>query len=160
MQGYGLMWDSATGAIPVGARLRALYFNGRYASPPAYGRGRVFIDVLASAPGAASWLDVETGDATPGAVPGWLDLRGAAQAHNRGVYCNRGNLPAVIRAAAGRQFNLWLATLDGTIPATADLQLPSSARLVAVQAFGAAMLGFNADLSVVVDRAYWDAHYA
>jgi hypothetical protein len=54
-------------------------------------------------------------------------------------------------AAAGRPHLLWVATLDGTV----DVVVPISGRLVAVQAFPASMTGMNADLSVVVDEAYW-----
>ena len=71
----GTMWDSATGVFPPDAALKALYVNGKFASPAVYRRGLVYIDVNAQAPDAASWLDVETGDATAADVPGWLDRR-------------------------------------------------------------------------------------
>lgn len=154
---FGTMWDSATSAFPPGAALKALYANGRFAqlATYGYGPGRVYIDVTGAVPGAASWLDVETGDASPADVPGWLDQR--AKHGPGGVYCNRGNLAAVERAAGARPHLLWVSTLDGTVDVG---PIPGTGHLVAVQAFGAAMLGFNADMSVVVDQAWWKAHAA
>jgi hypothetical protein len=150
---YGVMFDSATGAYPPGAALCAYYVNGRYARPAQYGRGKVWIDVIGNAPRAALWLDVETGDATPADVPGWLDERRSAGLGAGGVYCSRAALPAIEQAAAGRPHLLWVATLDGdTTPALP----PVTGQLVAVQAFPASMLGFDADMSVVVDPGWWE----
>jgi hypothetical protein len=152
---YGLQFDT-TGSLPFTPALRAFYINGRYASKPQYGPGRVYIDVLATDPAGAFWLDVEAGDATPGSVPGWLDARKAAGLGVGGIYCNRSTLPQVVAAASGRRFALWLATLDGTIPGAAAIELADTATLCAVQAYPAAMVGgINVDISVVVDRAYW-----
>ncbi len=155
----GLMWDSTTPeVIPSYALLRALYVTGRGAVRPAFGRGRVYIDVLGNAPQLAFWADVETGDITPDHFAGWLDRRHAAGAGWGGGYCNRATLPAMVSAAGRRPWSLWLATLDGHAdPAViAELaSLPPNVTLVAVQAFPAAMTGGNADLSVVVSRAWW-----
>jgi hypothetical protein len=154
---YGVQFDTIS-PLPFVPALQAFYVNGAYAHHPVtYGRGRVWIDVNGSDPKEAFWLDVEKGDATPGQVPGWLDVRKAAGLGNGGIYCDRSALPDVIRSASGRGFSLWLATLDGTIP---DMTLPATVTLCAVQSIPAAMLGFNADLSMVVNEAYWHDRHA
>lgn len=152
----GTMWDSASGTFPPGAALCALYVNGAFAVRPViYGRGRVWIDVTGRAANAASWLDVEQGDATPADVPGWLDARNIPD--DQGIYCSVDSVAAVEQAAAGRPHGLWVATLDGTV--TPELP-PVTGLLVAVQCLPASMLGFDADMSVVVDPGYWVAHAA
>ena len=153
---YGLQYDT-TGQLPFTPALAAYYINGRYARQPVtYGPGRVWMDVLGTAPWAAFWLDVESGDATPADVPVWLDLRRQAGLGWGGIYCNRAGLAAVLTAAGDRPFSLWLATLDGTIQQPA---LPAGVTLVAVQVYPAAMTGLDADISVVVDEAYWAARH-
>jgi len=153
---YGLQFDT-TGGLPFTPALQAFYVNGDYATPPRYGPGRVYIDVLGTAPRGAFWLDVERGDATPAAVPGWLDARQEAGLGAGGIYCNRSSYPDVVQAADGRPFSLWLATLDGTVDVVVT---PPNVSLVAVQAFPAAMVGPNADVSVVVNEAYWTGRAA
>lgn len=147
----GLMWDSTTPElIPSWARLRALYVNGKYAQHPDYGRGRIFIDVTGAAPFAAEVLDVETGDATVAHVNPWLRQR--ARWERGTIYCNRSTLADVQAAAHDIPFDIWLATLDGTMPA----EIPSGpGKLVAVQAFGAEVAGANVDVSVVLDEGWW-----
>ena len=153
---YGLMWDSATGDYPPGARLNAYYVNGRFAHTPyTVGRGHVWVDIFGDAPGKALFLDVEPGAATPAQVPGWLDAR-AKVAGTGGIYCNRSNLAAVESAADGRPHLLWLATLDGTVYPT----LTTTGQLVAVQAFPESMLWPGVDASVVVDSGFWADHAA
>jgi hypothetical protein len=159
MQVYGTMWDSASGAQPPLAALAAYYINGRYARRPVtYGPGRVWIDVTGADPAGALWLDVETGDATPGQVGGWLDARRNSGAGTGGIYCNVSTLAAVESAAAGRPHLLWIATLDGTTSPALPPRV--TGQIVAVQAYPASMLGFNADESVVVDRAWWQERAA
>lgn len=146
----GLMFDSTTpDVIPGWARLKALYVNGHFAQVPHYGKGHVYIDVLGNNPRGADILDVEQGDATPASVLPWLTARAHYDVGT--VYCNRDTLPAVQDAANGRPFNLWLATLDGTIPA----EVSGGGHLVAVQAFGAKVAGANVDISAVLDHAWW-----
>jgi len=151
---HGFQWDS-TDTLPFKPALQAFYANGRYRSALAYGPGRVFIDVTGGIPNGAMWLDVESGDAAVADVPGWLDER--ARFGEGGVYCNRANLEAVELAAGDRPHLLWVATLDGTIDIP---QPPGTGHLVAVQAFPASWLPVHADLSVVLDSAYWLAHAA
>jgi hypothetical protein len=149
---HGIQWDS-TDTLPFTPQLQALYANGKFRAPLRYGRGHVFIDVTGGIPNGAMWLDVENGDASVSDVPGWLDER--ARFGEGGIYCNRSNAEAVELAAGERPHLLWLATLDGTIDVTLP---PGHGHLVAVQAFGADMLPFHADMSLVVDAAYWEKH--
>jgi peptidoglycan hydrolase-like protein with peptidoglycan-binding domain len=58
----------------------------------------------------AQCLDVETGDATPALVPGWLDRQ--AQLHPDRtpiIYCSASWIPAVRTAAGQRKYLLWSA---------------------------------------------------
>lgn len=155
---YGLQWDSAAGDFPPRARLKALYVNGAFATRPVkYRRGLVWIDVNGTDPAGAYWLDVERFDATPEMVGPWLDKRKEhiGDYGSAGIYCNRSNLAAVQASAGERPHALWVATLDGT----ADVgPVPGSGRLVAVQDYPASMVGLDADLSIVIDQAYWNAH--
>jgi hypothetical protein len=151
---YGFQWDS-TDTLPFVPQLQAQYANGKFRAPLNYGKGRVFIDVTGGIPNGAMWLDVEPGNATVADVPGWLDDR--ARFGEGGIYCSRDILPEVELAAGERPHLLWVATLDGTV----DVQLPEGhGHLVAVQAFPAGWLPVHADLSVVVDAGYWEAHHA
>jgi hypothetical protein len=154
---YGFQWDS-TDTLPFQPALQAKYVNGKYASRIQYRRGLVWIDVIGNMANAARWFDVESGDGGPGSVPGWLDSRHQHMGRpDGGIYCNRDTLPSVEEAAGDRPHDLWIATLDGTV----DLVLPPGAgHLVAVQAFPAEWLPVHADLSVVVDPGYWEAHHA
>jgi hypothetical protein len=153
---YGHMFDSASQTFPADSLLNAYYYNGKFNHKPVvYGKGKVWIDVTGAAPGSCSWLDVERFDATPSQVPTWLDERN--QPGNQGVYCNLSTLPSVERFAGNRPHNLWISTLDGN---TNPFLTAHTGRLVAVQAFPASMLGFNADMSVIVDYNYWQDHHA
>lgn len=152
MQTYGLQFD-ATGTLPFTPALRLDYWNGKYGiSPAPFGRGRVYIDVLATAPQSCFWLDVERFDATPADVPGWLDKRRQATGQEGGIYCSRNSLAAVEQAAGTRPHMLGVATLDGSLNIDPP---PGIGTLAFIQAYPAAMLGINADISVVVDPDYW-----
>lgn len=156
---YGLQYDTVGGVL--GVPLQAFYFNGRFAHRPVtFGRGRVWIDVTGGAPLDCHWLDVEKEDATPDRVPTWNAERHHGTGQWGGAYCDRSTLPKVLEANGTLPLDLWLATLDGTVPDAADLGLPPNVHLVAVQAFGAETAGFRADASVVVDAHYWDAYHA
>ena len=147
MKIYGHMYDSAAGTFPPDSKLNAYYFNGLYAHRPyVTGKGRVWIDVLNNAPDRCRFLDVERGDATPADVPGWLDLRNRVGIG--GIYCDLSTLPEVIHHANGREFDLWLATLDDSVP---PVTVPHG-RLLMVQT----IKGYAYDTSVVVDEAFWD----
>jgi hypothetical protein len=147
------MYDSAGGLFPDGAKLRALYFNGDYAHKPyVVKRGQLWIDVLGDAARECSVLQVDgldqAGiDAMVAKVPGWLGERNPV---GRGIiYCNRVTLPAVMERAGDQPFDLWLATLDGTVP---EVMVPRG-NLLAVQISDQG----NWDESVVVDKGFWDA---
>ncbi len=160
---HGIQFDTA-GHLPFTPALQAFYVNGRFAHTPySVGRGRVWIDVNGTAPNMAFWRDIEKGDGSPEGFGSWLDQRHTATGGPGGGYCDRSNLPAMLASAGRRPWSLWLATLDGTtdpalIPELA--RLPASVTLAAIQAVPAAMLGFPADMSVVLDPAYWDKHHA
>lgn len=148
----GIMWDSTTPElIPPWARLKAHYINGKFAERPDYGRGRIWIDVFGNAPSAAEVLDVETHDASPSAVGPWLRARSAWEIGT--IYCNESNLAACQAEAGGLPFFVWLATLDGALPA-----FTGPGRLVAVQAYGAGITGANVDVSLVLDHEWWARH--
>ncbi len=160
---YGLQYDS-TAALPIPGAIQAYYLNGRFAHRPVtYGRGKVWVDVLASDPLSAHWLDIETGDAAPADFPRWNMQRHLGCQVWGGFYCNRDTLPKVLEILPETMHaDLWLATLDGTadprdIPEVHSL--PAHVTLVAIQAFPETMAGFHADVSVVVDRAYWDSRH-
>lgn len=156
MQTYGLQIDTTDVTLPFVPALQLLYINGAFAHEPArYGRGRVYIDVSGAAPTLAMWLDVEKGDATVDDIPAWLDNRSRAGLSVGGVYCNRATLPDAEAAAGRRPHLLGVATLDGTI----DISPPPGIGVLAfVQAWPAAMLGTNWDISAVVDADYWKGH--
>jgi hypothetical protein len=92
-------YDSAPGIFPPDATSVALYANGLYVwtRPLAHTWAKVlWIDVNGTAPDQASILDVETGDATPGHVPGWCTARlDAVPDSLLRLYCNLETWPAV-----------------------------------------------------------------
>lgn len=57
----------------------------------------------------ADILDVETGDATPGDVPGWCDRFSRPGRRAPTVYCNLGNWTACVSAAGARPVDWWIA---------------------------------------------------
>lgn len=161
MQVYGLQWDSTTALPFIGGAITAKYINGGSAQRPVhFGRGVVWVDVLAAAPFDAHWLDIENGDARPEDFPRWNLAKHQGLGQWGGAYCNRSTLPKILEAAGPMPFDLWLATLDGTIFPEEAASLPPNVTLVAVQAFPGTMTGFHADASVVVSQAYWDARHA
>lgn len=160
MSTFGYMYDSADGVFPAGSRLNALYFNGRYAHRPyQVRRGQIWIDVDGSAPGSCCCLQIDGFtqpqiDVMIAMVPHWLDRRNRI---GRGViYTDRDSLPAVVRAAMGRPWDLWLSTLDGTIPGPIAPAGAVSGRLIAVQAWRGAIT----DTSAVVNSDWWRARAA
>lgn len=154
---YGFAYDSTTPRIiPATSRLNMYYFNGnRGPHFEGYGRGRMYIDVTGAAPREAFWADVETGDIAPEHAPARADQRHAAVGDYGGIYCNRSTLPRVQDAMGDRDYLVWLATLDGSIPTV----LPSpGGRLVMVQCYGVDHTGANYDMSAGIDQAFWRAH--
>lgn len=145
-----LMYDSVDPtAIPADAQMVAGYVDGFYRWTDA-GWNR-FPNAIKIRIAVSAWtndgdvLDVETGDATPAQARGWIRNRQAAGIFKPTVYCNRSTRPAVEAACSGLNFDLWIATLDGTqdIPGT-----------VAVQYAGSSITTQNYDVSVVTDESW------
>src|SRR5215472_10967250 len=70
-------------------------------------------------PARGNCLDVETGDATPGVIPFWINARLPATPDPLLIYCNRANLDACLAERAKTKYHgrvwIWIATLDGTL---------------------------------------------
>jgi hypothetical protein len=128
-------YDSAPGIFPDDATSVALYVNGLYTwtRPLAHAWTKVlWIDVLGTAPGQASILDVETGDARPADVPGWCSARLAAVPDSLlRLYCNLEKWPAVraevaaLPADARARVRYWIANPTGSphlVPGSAATQ--------------------------------------
>lgn len=101
-------------------------------------------------------LDVETFDARPDQVPGWVRRFNRAGRRKPTVYCNRSTWPQVKAAliAAGLSISAvdWMAaTLDGSLTGTDEA--------VAVQWKGAALTGGHYDETIVKDPS-WLGHPA
>lgn len=100
---------------------------------------------------ACNIADIENGDMRPADAPrfleGWREEHPLAGPGT--IYCNRDTLievQAVLGAAKISEWNLWLATLDGSRPRT----VTGGGRLVAVQYDD--HIGY--DLSVIWDRSW------
>jgi hypothetical protein len=119
----GTFYDSASGTFPAGTTEVALYRNGLYAFPPSevskLWRIR-WIDVDGDNPAGCSILDIETGDASPGMIPGWCSERDkAVQDSLFRLYCNLSTWPAVkaivrtLPYAQKRRVRYWIANPTG-----------------------------------------------
>jgi len=156
------MWDSIVLAdIPQDAEMVAVYGNGVYAVPSARvdqrfthvpESARVYIDVNGTLPKCCV-RDWEPGD-KGGNLEQWV---AACKVYNSRptIYCDRSTI-AQVRVETGTQvlgkdYWLWIATLDGTY-AAAYPDAPTG--VVAVQAWGVSQTGIHADKSVVFDD-YW-----
>jgi hypothetical protein len=128
------------------------YVNGRYKWQPAdwarFGGAVQFRINVTGVWGRGNILDVERGDATPGDAPHWYDSITWLPPRERGIYCNRATLPAVIAAMGKRDWRLWLATLDGTVPAVVD------GREVDAVQYASTSEPWHADWSVVLNGAW------
>jgi len=159
---HGFQWDSSSALPLIGGAITAKYINGSFAQRPLhFGRGVVWIDVTGNDPHDAHWLDIETGDAKPADFPEWNHEKHQRIGQWGGFYCNRNTLPAVLeKIGTSMPADLWLSTLDGSVFPAETADLPPNIRLIAIQAFPAAMTGFHADCSVVVDQQYWQVRHA
>lgn len=128
-------YDSAPHEFPPEARTVSLYVNGLYAwrGPLAHTWERVlWIDVFGTAPGQASVLDVETGDAGPSQVPGWCEERLTAVPDSLlRLYCNISTWETVKKqvatmpALARGRVRYWIANPTGAphlVPGSAATQ--------------------------------------
>jgi hypothetical protein len=130
-------------AMPtVGASAVAFYLNGDYAVPSIAAVSARFpttvfaqnpIDVLGDRADYALTADVETGDLKAPMTEQWItDWRAKNPAFKLGeiptLYCNRNTIPAVRVGTGeyllGRDYDLWVATGDGTVYTGADLTGP------------------------------------
>jgi hypothetical protein len=141
------------GNIPADAAVILYYGDGKYEwtsdSLARFPKARRRAITVEGDP-ACNIADVEHGDMKPSDVPAFL----AAwwQEHPGGsrgtVYCTRSTLVAVQAICAGREFNVWLATLDGSQPRSID----PPGTLVAVQYAGGVTAEY--DTSIVWDRSW------
>jgi hypothetical protein len=137
-----IMRDSTTPTdIPIrGTDIAAGYVSGKYRwSAAGYARfrriERARIDCRGTKPAKADILDVEPRCADVSRAPSWVKERMAAfpGAYPPIIYCNQDTLKRVLpamRAAGlrlGKDFLLWIATLDGT------KRIPDMTGVIAVQ---------------------------
>lgn len=148
------MWDSTTlNDIPANAQMAATYINGRFAVPVNQFVSRfphvprVFIDINGTDPWAQV-RDWENGDKS-GSLEQWVK---DCKLHNEWptIYCNRATIPEVRRLTGsqilGKDYWLWIATLDGTYAIT---YVGAPTGIVAVQAWGETQTHIHADRSIV-----------
>ena len=157
---YRIMFDSIDpSAIPADAELVAGYVDGPVSQWPSsawtmFPKAQlVRINVTGDPAHGGDALDVERFDATPDHAPVWFDARGG-DAAGLTIYCNRDTLPAVEKAMGKRKYFRWIATLDGTMHIDGYPPMHGPA---AVQFAGAAMLGINADMSLVMSDYFHPA---
>lgn len=101
--------------------------------------------------GQASVFDIERGALTiPQAVQAY-DRQHARGVRELTVYCSRDNLATVNAAFGARSVYRWIATLDGTVHIAGFKALEGPA---VVQCLSAAMLGYHADGSLVLQDGW------
>ena len=151
---FRIMFDSVDpSAIPADAELVAGYIDGPVSQWPTsawtmFPKAQlVKINVTGDPDHGGNALDVERFDATPDHAPAWFDARKKAGEGNLTIYCSRDTLPAVHEAMGTRSYFRWIATLDGTLHIDGYKPMEGPA---AVQFASAAMLGINADMSLVM----------
>jgi hypothetical protein len=148
------MFDSDDpGGVPRGTAVVGGYVNGHTAWPTTAwlafpGAARVRINVTGE-PGRGDCLDVETGDATPADCVRWWESCTWVAPADRLIYCSRDTVGKVRAAMADRPWALWLATLDGTLETAWD-----GKAVTACQYLGAAVLGFHADMSLILSDTW------
>lgn len=150
--------DSTSAAdIPLtGTQVAIGYGNGLYAwHPDDWARFATLphcvLDVNGSDP-SADGLDIETGDATVAQAPVWTRQHNAIDhAYPAILYCSRSKLTPLFNALTadglevGRDFRLFIATLDGT------RTVPDMTGVWGIQFAGAAQTGGHWDESVIYD---------
>lgn len=148
-----LAYDATNpGNIPATAAGILPYADGQFRwSVPEVARfpkaRRRYITVLGNA-AVASIADVEKFDLTPGAARGFVIGRRCLFPGTRPtIYCSRDTLPAVQESCHGLEFDVWLATLDGTVPAS----ITGAGRLVGVQYEGGEDSPFDVTKVLVSD---------
>jgi len=146
----------------------ALYLDGKFAAPawvfPMLRRAgiKVIGITVTGAPGAHAArikkaADVEPGDLDPPSAAAWAEAERKAGEYPA-LYSDRAEKPAVIHECLargmepGRDFGLWVATLDGTFEDLGGADLRHEPGVLAVQAYPASVLGIEADGSVITPR--------
>jgi hypothetical protein len=123
--------------------------------------GVAVVEITVTGAHAADVADIERGDLTPESGAAWAEAEAKAGRFPT-LYVNRSNKGATINAAKsrglapgltlGREFGLWVATLDGSFTDDDGTDLRAQTGVVAVQALSAAMLGIDADGSVITQQ--------
>ena len=156
------MGDSTTPTdIPLTVQAAAFYASGAYTATteqaearfPHARYGRAWIDVTGQRPDAQV-RDWETGDKA-GSLEQWvIDHNRISGKKDAVVYCNRATIAEVRQLTGsqilGRDYFLWVATLDGTVYGPGQL-----AGVVACQVKGQNLTGGHYDLSLVYDDSLW-----
>jgi len=167
-----IMGDSVSPltAIPPGVQITAYYLTGGFAVTETQIQGRFphhrygwcSIDTRGTMP-AAAVRDWETGDKA-GSLQQWIISHNAASRRKDAViYCNRATIPEVRRLTGtqilGRDYFLWIATLDGTVVAPGPDHLGGPPYtypgVAACQIKGAQLTGGDWDQSLVYDGTLW-----
>ena len=154
------------GAIPADWPLVIGYATGRESAWPAAtiqkfrsrGTTLALIDVTGEAPEQASIIDFEPGDVQrEQTLQNWVRARNNFRA-DATVYCDRDELPEVLRYLSADYFRLWLAdpTADGKPPTTPPkLALPKNCTLIGVQyAQHPGKSPGDYDLSIIYDKTW------
>lgn len=172
MSASRIMGDSVTPltAIPDGVQIAGFYLTGGFAITEAQIQGRFphhrygwcGIDARGTLP-AAQARDWETGDKA-GNLEQWvISHNTVTRRRDAVIYCNRATIPEVRRLTGsqilGRDYWLWVATLDGTVvaPGADHLAGPpyTYPGVIACQLRGAQLTGGDWDQSLVYDSALW-----
>jgi hypothetical protein len=103
------------------------------------------LSIVVNAGDIGDILDVETGAASPDQTAFWADRFNRVGRRAPTIYCNRNTIGAVQANMAGRRFDWWAATLDGT---------QDVAGAVAVQYAGENLTGGHYDESVIHDPSW------
>lgn len=150
--------------IPLAVDMVALYCNGQAAASagvaakrfPASKYVTIWVDIFGTAPDKAQVLDVENGAASAATAPGWIrNRRALVHTSLPTLYCNRSTLPGLKRTCsvgglvAGRDYQLWISTLDNTQHLADGTPLNTVPGVVACQYQGGMEAPY--DLSVVYD---------
>lgn len=133
------------------------YGDGRWVWSPAdwarFPESVVPLSIVVSAQNIGDILDVETGDATPADVPGWVKRFNRPGRRRPTIYSNRETWPSIVKALTNAGLDAsavdwWAATLDGVTKLVVGA--------VAVQYAGAQHTGGNYDESVIIDPSWID----
>ena len=156
---FRVMFDSTNpSAIPADAEIVGGYIDGPQSQWPAEAwtmfprAALVRINVTGDPSHGGDELDVERFDATPDHAPAWFDERTrAGHVGGLSIYCSRDALPEVEAKMGKRSYFRRVATLDGTLHIDGYKPMEGPA---AIQFASAAMLGINADMSLVMSDYY------